>query len=198
MDHCHRLKRPAHAFTLVEIAVVTVMLCLVSSVIYQLFSGTFSQFFKNQTKMNNLRAASVILEYLKHDLRRAVIPTSTAQEPVLPTSSDATLSFFLLHENTVRKVTYAYDGRMIHRSVEGAQDRAISATNVASFSVVVGQTGTAKFLQVAIMADEEGDKDSRSGSSKGNRVTMSAILFPRFFAGAANKEEEYWTEARKL
>lgn len=200
MDHRHGLNRRPNrpdGFTLMEIIVVALLISLVSGVIYQLFSGTFSHFFKNQTKMNNLRAASIILEYLKSDVRRAILPVSATQAPIFPTAGNQKFSFFLQHNDAVRRVTYSYDGRMIRRSLEGAADRALSEARVASFSVDQGQSGTTKFLQITIVADEEMVHEKRTGTSLGNKVKMTAILYPRFFANFSNKEEEYWALARK-
>jgi hypothetical protein len=172
---------------------------LVLGVLYKLFSGTFSHFFRSQTKLTNLRSASLILENLKHDLRLATVPTTPAAAPKIERGGDSLDFSFQIKDQGYKRVTYRFDDGVIKREVEGGTNRTISRANVASFSVDEGVNGTTKFLSIAIEVDAEAadlSASTRSSFSKANRVVLRAIMFPRFFADSANKEEEYWARAR--
>jgi len=80
----------------------------VSGIIYKIFSGTFSNYFKSQTKLTNLRAASVLLEHLKHDLRLATLPTLAANTYSITSTPTSTTFRFQIAEKAPVMVTYAF------------------------------------------------------------------------------------------
>ncbi|RCK79155.1 MAG: hypothetical protein OZSIB_0269 [Candidatus Ozemobacter sibiricus] len=190
--------RPRTGFTLIEIVVVALMVTLVSGILYKLFSGTFSNFFKSQTKLTNLRAASILLEHLKHDLRLATIPTSDATKPKIASTSNSLTFRFQIQDGSRKMVTYDFKDGVVQRLEEGKTNRLISQAKVSQFSISEQMLGTTKYLKVEIEVDDDLDEEKRSASSKGNKVRMSAVLFPRFFQTFADKEEEYWAKARQL
>lgn len=193
----HEKKRKS-AFTLMEICVVCLLVTLVSGTLYKIFSGTFANFFKSQTKLNNLRAASILLEYLKRDIRLAATPMDSAAPYKLERTTD-TLNFsFTIREQSIRNtVHYKYASNLVSRQLEGKDERNVSSAKVASFSITEESMGPSKFLKVVIEVDDELGEGNRGVSSQKNRVTMSAILFPKFFKNFADKKEEYWTRARQ-
>ena len=50
-------------FTLVEIVAMSIIFVLVVGTLYKIFSGTWMNFFKTQTKLTNLRAATILLAH---------------------------------------------------------------------------------------------------------------------------------------
>ena len=193
------------AFTLAEIIIVVLLSTIVLSVVYKLFSGVMGQMFKSSNKMTNLRAASLILERMKNDIRCSVIPVDKenhTDEPVIDiangefsfvtTSSDGTDS----NSEDRRRVKYKLDGNELRRSSEeGSADRKISSAKVASFNVTLEpecDMETSRYITVTIIVDNELDSTSRSFNSKNNQVKLQAVLYPRFFSKALTEEEKYW------
>ena len=115
------MRKRKKAFTLAEICVVVILVTVVLGVVYKIFSGVISQLFKSSTKMTNLRAASLILERLKNDVRCAVIPVEDSEKPEIEegkfsflTTSDLTVSDELGQR---RRVTYTLDGNILNRKL---------------------------------------------------------------------------------
>ncbi|NLI77179.1 MAG: prepilin-type N-terminal cleavage/methylation domain-containing protein [Candidatus Riflebacteria bacterium] len=190
--------RRKRGFTLIEAVVVAFLVAFVSMIIYKLFSGTFSNFFKTQTKLTNLRAASVLLEHLKHDVRLATIPTNEAAKPKIASSADSLTFRFEIQDTTRKMVTYEFKDGVVTRMEDGRANRTISQAKVGKFFIDDPTLGTSQILKVEIEVDDELEEDKRSANSKGNMVRMTAVLFPRFFQSFTDKEEEYWAKARQL
>ncbi len=182
-------------FTLVEIIVVTFILALISGVAYRLMTGTFSQYFKSQSKLTNLRAASIILERIKADIRLALIPLDTSENPVIEESK---ISFCITDDGKRRMVTYSFDpgAGSVVRDVTGGNRRIISRVKVGSFKISELGEDDSKLLSVSIMVDNEKDQDARSESSIGNQVELKAVMYPRFFTESLSNEEKFWNLAR--
>lgn len=183
-------------FTLVEIMVVCVLVALVSGVLYKMMSGTFSQMFKSQTKLTNLRAASIIIENLKKDLRLAIIPAKTSQAPSLNSSAGSLdFSFFIKNGAVAKKVVYTYNNGIVQREFDGKK-RKINLAKVADLKIEELKDAKGNMLAVTVVVDKDKDLVKRSGSNKANKVKLQTFLFPRFFKGAITKEEKYWNLAR--
>lgn len=183
------------AFTLVEIIAVAIIIAMLMTTLHKLMSGTFSNLFKSQTKFTNLRSASIIMEYLKHDLRLAIVSSDDLPK-VEPPGAQAFEFSFMMKENTEAKVTYKYADGLIERCIEGGTNRKISHAKVASFSIDLNKEK--RYVGIKIAVDDENNELQRSGASLGNRVVLSAVMFPRFFKDSLDEEEKYWLEARKL
>lgn len=186
-------------FTLLEILVVGFIVIFVSGTVYKLFSGTFTNFFKSQTKLTNLRAASVLLEHLKHDIRLATVPSSDATKPSIASTANSLTFRFQIQEGTKKMVVYDFKDGLVKRVAEdGSSNRMISQAKVSRFLITQKALGKTKYLEIAIEVDDDLDEIKRSTSSKGNKVNLNAVLFPRFFQDFTDKEEEYWARARQL
>ncbi|PKL44774.1 MAG: hypothetical protein CVV41_05245 [Candidatus Riflebacteria bacterium HGW-Riflebacteria-1] len=184
-----------HGFTLVEIIIVAMIISMVSGVAYKLMSGTFSQYFKSQTKLTNLRAASIILERIKADVRLALIPVKPEENPVI---EEAKIAFCITDEGQRRMVNYTYnpDNGMVTRDITGGLKRVISLVKVGGFKINELGEGDSKLLAVTIMVDNEKDVEQRSDSSINNQVELKAVMYPRFFAESLSNEEKFWNLAR--
>lgn len=185
-------------FTLIEIMVVVVAIALFSGVIYKLMTGTFSQFFKSQTKLTNLRSASIILEHLKIDIRLAVVPTDPSENPEIVTTPGATsIKFCILDKGSRKIVKYSFEENMVYRELKGGAKRAISQAKVADFIIEKSADPGNDFLAFRIVVDKDKDLESRSETSKGNKVEVKAYLYPRFAASTLSDEEKFWNLARQ-
>lgn len=182
-----------HGFTLVEIIVIFLIITMVSGVAYRLMTGTFSQFFKSQTKLTNMRAASIILERLKADMRLALVPIDDSENPQI---SENKLTFCIIDEGRRRMVTYDFTGDAVTRNVKGGSNRSISKAAVKAFQVVESGEGSSRMLQVTISVDKDKDQEDRSESDKSNQVELRAVLYPRFFTDTISDEEKFWNLAR--
>lgn len=184
-----------YGFTLVEIIIVGMIVSMVSVVAYKLMSGTFSQYFKSQSKLTNLRAASIILERIKADVRLALIPVKPEENPVIEESK---IAFCITDEGQRRMVTYTFDpgNGMITRDISGGLKRVISLVQVGGFKIKELGEDDSKLLSVSIMVDNEKDQEQRSDSSISNQVELKAVLYPRFFAESLSSEEKFWNLAR--
>jgi len=185
------------AFTMIEIMVVVVAVSLFSGVIYKLMSGTFSQFSKSQTKLTNLRSASIILENLKADLRLAVVPVEDDEKPEVVTTPGATSIKFCILDRGARKIVkYSFDKGMVYRDLAGKK-KAISQARVSDFIIEKSDEPGNEYLAFRIIVDKDKDLESRSEMSKGNKVEVKAYLYPRFAASTISDEEKYWNLARQ-
>jgi len=180
-------------FTLIEIIVVFAVISLVSGVAYRLMTGTFSQFFKSQTKLTNMRAASIILERLKADMRLALLPVDDSEKPEISSNK---LIFCIIDDGKRRMVTYEFANDAVTRNVKGGSNRSISKAAVKDFKVVESGEGSSRMLQVTISVDKDKDQEDRSESDKGNQVELRAVLYPRFFTDTISDEEKFWNLAR--
>lgn len=197
------MRKRKKAFTLAEICVVVILVTVVLGVVYKIFSGVISQLFKSSTKMTNLRAASLILERLKNDVRCAVIPVEDSEKPEIEegkfsflTTSDLTVSDELGQR---RRVTYTLDGNILNRKLEGVSDRKISSAKVRSFKVEPDKEDEKerKYITITIVVDNEMESTSnRSANSLNNQVELKAVLYPRFFEQSLNEEEKFWYKSR--
>ncbi len=182
-------------FTLVEIIVVVFIVAIVSGIAYRLMSGTFSQYFKSQSKLTNLRAASIILERIKADIRLALIPIDDSENPVIEAEK---LSFCITDEGKRRMVTYTFnssEGKVI-REVAGGSNRVISLVRVGDFKVAEVGEEDRKLLSIAVVVDNEKDQEIRTETSLANQVELKAVLYPRFFTETLSDEEKFWNLAR--
>lgn len=182
-------------FTLVEIIVIALIVSLVSGVAYRLMSGSFSQYFKSQSKLTNLRAASIILERIKADIRLALIPIEDSENPVI---EESRLSFCITDEGRRRMVNYTFDAGngSVERDVIGGNKRIISHVKVSDFKIAEIGEENRKLLSISVMVDNEKDQDIRTESGMGNQVELKAILYPRFFTETLSDEEKFWNLAR--
>ncbi len=181
------------AFTMVELMMVIIIGAMVSGVLYKLMAGTFGTFFKTQTKLTNLRAGSILMEYLKTDIRIA-----TADEPDIEKSDDElTFKFKIKKDGSIFPVTYQYSNGSVRRTGDN-RDRIISQAKVASFSIVEETSSFGKYLKIVIVVDDEKDETKRTVSGRQNKVTLRAALFPKFFktTGQIDEAEMYWNAAR--
>lgn len=155
--------------------------------------------------MTNLRAASLILERLKNDVRCAVIP-KLDDENEKPVIEEGRFSFLTTSDLTVsdalgqrRRVTYTLDGNILNRKLEGVSDRKISSAKVRSFKVEPDKEDEKerKYITITIVVDNEMESSSnRSANSMNNQVELKAVLYPRFFEQSLNEEEHYWYNGR--
>lgn len=199
------MRKRKKAFTLAEICIVVILVTVVLGVVYKIFSGVISQLFKSSTKMTNLRAASLILERLKNDVRCAVIP-KLDDENEKPVIEEGRFSFLTTSDLTVsdalgqrRRVTYTLDGNILNRKLEGVSDRKISSAKVRSFKVEPDKEDEKerKYITITIVVDNEMESSSnRSANSMNNQVELKAVLYPRFFEQSLNEEEHYWYNGR--
>jgi type II secretory pathway pseudopilin PulG len=188
------MKKRHSGVTLIEILAVALVLSLVIGVIYQLFQGTWLNVFKTQTKLTNLRAATILLEHLKHDMRLAVAssPYRLASDA---TSVDLEFRTTTLQGNR-QQVKYRFSDGTIRREAGGTA-RDINQARVNAFSLSLHSLGTKTCLRVLIEVDAEKGELRPSESGPSNRIVLTAALFPRFLHGGATKEEEYWFHARR-
>lgn len=182
------------AFTLIEVMVMLAVVSMVSTVAYRLMTGTFSQFFKSQTKLTNLRAASLILERLKADVRLALIPQKEEENPVIEGEK---LVFWFADEGERRKVTYLFKDNGVERSIEGGKTRFISMTKVSDFKVEESGEDKSRLITVKIVVDSDLEQENRTGNDKGNKIELRAVMYPRFFTESLSDEEKYWNKARQ-
>lgn len=182
------------AFTLIEIMVMLAVISMVSTVAYRIMTGTFSQFFKSQTKLTNLRAASVILERLKADVRLAIIPQKDEENPLIEGDR---LVFWFLDEGEHRKVTYLFKNNDVERTVENGKTRVISMTKVSDFKVEESGENKSRLITVKIIVDSDLEQENRSENAKGNKIELRAVMYPRFFPESLSDEEKYWNKARQ-
>ena len=187
------MNKNKQAFTLIEIMVMVAILTMISGVAYRLMTGTFSQFFKSQTKLTNLRAASLILERLKADMRLALIPITDAEKPVVEGSK---IEFCIIDEGRRRMVKYSFNDGEIRRNVVGGSNRIISKVKVSDFRVEESGEGDSKLISIVVVVDSDKDLEDRSQSNKGNQVELRAVLYPRFFIETLSDEEKFWNLAR--
>lgn len=191
------------AFTLVEIMIGVVLISVVLGVAYKLISGTLGQMFKSSTKMTNLRAASIILERIKSDVRCAVIPVGTEEQYEITNDKFAFTSTNGAVGNERNRVTYTYseqDGSLRRKCVQKngtvINDRALSSAKVSSFSVVLGDNN--RYLTVTLEVDNERDNQIRSFNSKSNKIQLKAVLYPRFLTETLTDEEMYWHKTSQI
>ena len=160
-------------------------------------SGTFSQFSKSQTKLTNLRSASIILEHIKSDLRQAVVPANDDEKPEIKSGSGASSIKFCILDNGSRKIVkYSFDGDMVYRDLAGKK-RAISIAKVSDFIIEESEDAGNNYLAFRIIVDKDQDLESRSESNKSNKVEVKAYLYPRFAASTLSDEEKFWNLARQ-
>jgi len=183
------------AFTLIEIIVVLMIVTMVTGVAYRIMTGTFSQYSKSQSKLTNLRAASIILERIKADIRLALIPVEASENPVI---EEKKISFCIMDQGDRRMVTYSYNSAdgMVEREIAGVSKRTISLVKVGDFKISELGEDNKKLLSISIMVDNEKGIEQRSDSSLGNQVELKAILYPRFFTETLSNEEKFWNLAR--
>lgn len=179
-------------FTLVEIIAMAIIFVFVSGTLYKIFSGTWMNFFKTQTKLTNLRAATVLLEYLKHDIRLSV---ASAPYKLATDSTTLDLQFLTADLRGNRQtVNYKFTSDTIRREV-GGSSRVINSAKVSKFNIALHQMGAQTCMRVQIEVDAEKGELKRAGNSLSNKILLSAALFPRFLQGFSSKEEEYWYKA---
>ena len=198
------MKKRKLAFTLAEICVIVILVTLILGVVYKIFSGVMGQLFKSSTKMTNLRAASLILERLKNDVRCSAIPNEPddSDKPII---KDGEFSFVTTSDLTIsdtrgerRRVTYTLEnGNILNRKLEGVSDRKISSAKVRSFKVEPDkeEESERKYITITIVVDNDMESSSnRSMNSKNNQVELKAVLYPRFFNNdkTLNDEEKFW------
>ena len=185
------------AFTLTEIMIGVLLVSVVLAVAYKLISATLGQMFKSSTKMTNLRAASIILERIKSDVRCAVIPVSSEEQYEINNGTFAFTSTNGSVGNERNRVTYTYseqDGSLRRKCVKKdgtvVGDRALSSAKVSSFSVTLGDNN--RYITVILEVDNERDNQIRSFNSKSNMIQLKAVLYPRFLTETLTDEEMFW------
>ena len=186
------------AFTLVEIIIGTVLVTIVLGVCYRVISGTIGQMFKSSNKMTNLRAASLILERIKNDMRCAVVPVTEEEEFK---NENGVISFYSTNDSSGKRnlVKYTYDeekGTLKRYCASNDKERNIGSAKVSSFSVVIGDNN--RYLIVNIEVDNERDSQYRSFNSKNNKIELKAVLYPRFLKDTLTEEERYWHNTTQL
>ena len=186
------------AFTLTEIMIGVVLVTIVLGMVYKVFSGTLSQMFKTSTKMTNLRAASIILERIKSDVRCAVVPAGSDEDYQI---TNDTFSFKTTNGavgSERNRVTYKYDEQngTLKRIVNETTERNINSAKVSSFSVVIGDNN--RFITVTIEIDAEKEYQYRNSSSKNNKIILTAVLYPRFLTDTLTEEELFWHKTSQL
>lgn len=179
------------AFTIVEIIVVCLMVSLLSAVAYRLMSGSFMQFFRTQTRLTNLRAASIVMERIKYDLRLAVVDIDP------PIINGNRLEFTMLHGNQRPRVRYLFSDNEIRREVEGISNRIISSVPVENFVVEEIDDGEIKMLSISIIVDKDKDLEVRSDFDMQNQIQLRTMLYPRFYPQSLSDAEKYWQLARQ-
>ena len=99
--------------------------------------------------------------------------------------------------NERNRVTYTYseqDGSLRRKCQQKngtvINDRALSSAKVSSFSVVIGDNN--RFITVTLEVDNERDNQIRTFNSKGNKIQLKAVLYPRFLTETLTDEEMYW------
>ncbi len=189
------------AFTLPEIIIVVLLVTAILGVVYKIFSGIMGQMFKSSNKMTNLRAASLILEKLKSDLRCAVSVTE-GREPVV---EDGKLSFYTTSidgnvsgseevNSTPREVTYIKDGDILRRET-GDNNKKFNSAKVTNFEVKYSDTDykDSSYIKITIAVDDEMNANAnRSLNSKNNQVELKAVLYPRFLEKTVTEQEKLW------
>ncbi|MBQ2592216.1 MAG: prepilin-type N-terminal cleavage/methylation domain-containing protein [Candidatus Riflebacteria bacterium] len=192
------------AFTLVEIMIGVVLVTVVLTVSYKLISGVLGQMFKSSTKMTNLRAASIILERIKSDVRCAVVPVGSEEEYKITNDTFSFISTNGAVGSDRNRVTYKYsetDGTLRRQCTKQPggttiTDRALSSAKVSSFSVTIGDNN--RFITVMLEVDNERDNQYRSFNSKNNKIQLSAVLYPRFLVETLTPEEMFWHKTSQL
>jgi len=175
---------------------------VVSMVLYKLFSGTWGRFYKSQTKLTNMRAASLLLEYLKHDIRMATVPTDdpNSKYELSPPKSDLNLKFQITDGYKKKIVRYTYNSGSgnVERTEDNKPPKRVNLVKIAAFEASIQGPKANQYLKILIKVDADKDEKSRSASSIGNQMTLEAILFPRFFKNFSDPEEKYWNYARNI
>lgn len=189
--------------TIVEITIVALLVSMIAGVIYKLLSGTFSSFFKSHTKLNNTRAANLIMEYIKRDLRLATIPTDNSNKPILNKSPGNLFIKFQIRNPNLCFVTYEYKDKTITRieePLDGSKiSKKISQAKVSKFDILEEVVNNEyKFMKIDLEVDDEVNSSTRSKNSQMNKFTLSALILPKFYQKFTSKEEEYWAKARRL
>ena len=153
--------------------------------------------------MTNLRAASIILERIKSDVRCAVIPVTTEEQYEITNDTFAFTSTNGAVGNERNRVTYKYseaDGTLKRQCKKEngtvINDRALSLAKVSSFSVVIGENS--RFLTVSLEVDNERDNQYRTFNSKGNKIQLKAVLYPRFLTETLTDEELFWHKTSQI
>ena len=184
------------AFTLTEIMIGVILVTAVLGVCYKLISGTLGQMFKTSTKMTNLRAASIILERIKNDMRCSVVPVNEEEQFK---NENGVVTFYSTNDSSGNrnKVTYTYNERdgSLKRECSG-KDRALSSAKVSSFSVIIADNN--RYLTVSIEVDNEKDNQYRSFNSKNNKIQLQAVLYPRFLTETLTQEELFWHKTSQI
>ena len=153
--------------------------------------------------MTNLRAASIILERIKSDVRCAVIPVDSAEQYEITKDTFAFTSTNGAVGNERNRVIYKYsesDGTLRRQCLKNGgtviNDRALSLAKVSSFSVNVGENN--RFITVVLEVDNERENQFRTFNSKGNKVQLQAVLYPRFLTETLTDEEMFWHKTSRL
>lgn len=195
-------RRRTNGFTLIEIITMIAIFVMISGVLYKLLSGTWSNYYKSQTKLTNLRAASILLEYLKHDIRLATVPTGdAASKPELPKpNADLDLKFQITDGHQKKRVHYSYNSATgyVERTEDGQATKNIGSVKVKEMKMDIDGPAGNKYLKVHILVDADKDEKNRAATSVGNQVAIKAILFPRFLKNFTDLEEKFWNNARSV
>jgi hypothetical protein len=94
-------------------------------------------------------------------------------------------------------VKYSFEDSMVYRKVEGKPKRPISQSKVADFIIEESEEPDNDYLAFRIIVDKDKDLETRTGTSKGNKVEVRAHLYPRFAASTLSDEEKFWNLARQ-
>lgn len=180
------------AFTLLELMVIIGLIVLLSTVAYRMMTGTFLQFFRTQTRLTNLRAATVILELFKRDIRLAL--PSGGDPPVL---SETNLEFTMLVDGQPKRVKYSYSNGDVMRDLEGEGSRVISMVPVSNFKIKEVKGQEVSMLIISFSVDKDKELQSKSSFDEANIVELSAVMYPRFYNSSLSTEELYWIRARQ-
>ncbi len=122
---CTRIRRPRQAFTLVEISVVSLILCLLLSAIVNLVRSSSASFTHQEEAIVCAAEAATLLSVLRRDFEDAVASSSSVDSFTLAGAAlsfkDEVLQFAVARRGTLQTVQYEYDAkaRTLTRHWEG-------------------------------------------------------------------------------
>lgn len=174
----HRRK---YGFTLVEILVIIVIVTILLSVLYPLFTSSLGGVNAGKRKLSNLQDAAITLEYIKQDLKGGYFKKTFVKGKEVDGSSyfiggDGMIEFVKLYydangDECLQKVNYKFNksDESIERAEEGQSSKVFAKGKIKKFSARMDSVGDSKFVEVTIKTETENKQP----------VELVNVIFPR-------------------
>jgi len=168
-------------FTLVEILVILVIVSILITVLYPLFTSSLGGVYAGKRKLSNLQDAAITLEYIKHDLKGGYFKKTFIKGKEVDGCSyfiggDGMLEFAKLYyddngDECLQKVSYKFNktDESIERSEEGQPSRPFARGKIKKFLARMDSVGDSKFVEVTIKTETENKQP----------VELVNAIFPR-------------------